>query len=264
MEVPRLGTKLKLQLLATATATAMQDRASSPSYTTAHGKARSLTHFARPGVKPTSSWIIVGFITHWATTGTPSSVWKQLSYNQHSVIFVNFFFQFYWGSIDIWHSIILRLYHIVTWHNICCEMITSISLTSTISHWWKKKNIFSLGMRIFRIYFLSYFQIYHIALLTIVMLYIISSVLTFLIIGRLYLWLLSSNYSHPQLPSAGSQKSDLFFWVWIWGGGWGDSFCLFHFQIPYVSKILQYLSFSVWLVSGIMQYLSLSDLFHLA
>ena len=31
----------------------------------------SLTHWARPGMKPTSSWIIVGFLTYWTTKGTP-------------------------------------------------------------------------------------------------------------------------------------------------------------------------------------------------
>ena len=32
-------------------------------YTTAHGNARSLTQWVRPGVRPTSSWILVGFLT---------------------------------------------------------------------------------------------------------------------------------------------------------------------------------------------------------
>ena len=41
-------------------------------YTTAHGNARSPTYQARPGVKPTSSWMLVGFVNHWAMTGTPS------------------------------------------------------------------------------------------------------------------------------------------------------------------------------------------------
>ena len=48
IEVPRLGVKLELQLLA---------------YTTAYGNAGSLTHWAGPGIKPVSSWILVGFIT---------------------------------------------------------------------------------------------------------------------------------------------------------------------------------------------------------
>ena len=37
-------------------------------YTTAHGNARSLTPWARPGIKPVSSHQIC---FHWATTGTP-------------------------------------------------------------------------------------------------------------------------------------------------------------------------------------------------
>ena len=55
MEVPRIGVKSELQL---------------PAYTTAH-HARSLTHWARPGIKHASSWILVGFVNHWAMVGTP-------------------------------------------------------------------------------------------------------------------------------------------------------------------------------------------------
>ena len=47
-EVPRLGVQSELQLL---------------TYTTAHGNDGSLTHWAGPGIKPTSSWIPVGFIS---------------------------------------------------------------------------------------------------------------------------------------------------------------------------------------------------------
>ena len=36
----------------------------SSTYTTAHGNSRSLTHWARPRIKPTSSWIRVGVLTH--------------------------------------------------------------------------------------------------------------------------------------------------------------------------------------------------------
>ena len=35
----------------------------SAAYTTAHGNARFLTHWGRPGMEPLSSWIIVGFVT---------------------------------------------------------------------------------------------------------------------------------------------------------------------------------------------------------
>ena len=72
-EVPRLGVESELQLLAYTIATAMQD----PSHicelhhsTIAHGNTGSLTHWARPGIEPTFSWIQVKFVTHRATTGT--------------------------------------------------------------------------------------------------------------------------------------------------------------------------------------------------
>ena len=45
--------------------------AQSVTYTTAHGTTGSLTHWARPEIKPAISWFLVGFISHWATTGTP-------------------------------------------------------------------------------------------------------------------------------------------------------------------------------------------------
>ena len=37
--------------------------AASATYTTVHSNVRSLIHWARPGIKPTSSWIPVGFLT---------------------------------------------------------------------------------------------------------------------------------------------------------------------------------------------------------
>ena len=37
--------------------------ATSATYIRAPGNTRSLTHWARPGIKPTSSWILVGFVT---------------------------------------------------------------------------------------------------------------------------------------------------------------------------------------------------------
>ena len=36
-----------------------------------YGNARSLTHWARPGIEPTTSRFLVGFVNHRATTGTP-------------------------------------------------------------------------------------------------------------------------------------------------------------------------------------------------
>jgi len=47
-------------------------RASSATHTTAHGNAGSLTHGARPGIESATLWLLVGFVNHWATTGTPN------------------------------------------------------------------------------------------------------------------------------------------------------------------------------------------------
>ena len=35
------------------------------------GNARSLPHWARPGIEPKTSQFLVGFVNHWATTGAP-------------------------------------------------------------------------------------------------------------------------------------------------------------------------------------------------
>ena len=73
MEVPRLGVKSELQPPAYARTTETWDLSHicNLHHTTAHGNARSVTHWARPGIEPMSSWMLVGFINHWATMGTP-------------------------------------------------------------------------------------------------------------------------------------------------------------------------------------------------
>ena len=51
-------------------------RAVSVIYTTAHGNSGSLTHWARPGIEPTSLWILIEFLTHWATMRTPTVIFN--------------------------------------------------------------------------------------------------------------------------------------------------------------------------------------------
>ena len=43
----------------------------SATYTIAYGNAGSITHWARSGIEPKTSWFLVRFVNHWATTGTP-------------------------------------------------------------------------------------------------------------------------------------------------------------------------------------------------
>ena len=45
--------------------------AASATSTTAQGNTRSLTHWVRPGIKPATSWFLVGFVFRWAAIGTP-------------------------------------------------------------------------------------------------------------------------------------------------------------------------------------------------
>ena len=62
MEFPRLGDLIRV----VATGLHQQQRqiqATYVTYTTAHGNAGSLTHQARPGIEPATSWFIVRFIS---------------------------------------------------------------------------------------------------------------------------------------------------------------------------------------------------------
>ena len=45
-------------------------RAAHATYTTAHSNARSLTHWAMPGIEPATSWFLVRFVNHWAMMET--------------------------------------------------------------------------------------------------------------------------------------------------------------------------------------------------
>ena len=62
MEVPRLGIELELQLLVCTTATEMPDPSCICNLYHSSQPCQILNPL-RPGVKPTSSWILVGFVT---------------------------------------------------------------------------------------------------------------------------------------------------------------------------------------------------------
>ena len=81
MEVPRLGVQLELQLLAYTTATEMWDLSLIFDLHQSSRQRRSLTHWARPGIQPASSWILFGFINHWASKGTPNKMYSLLVFH---------------------------------------------------------------------------------------------------------------------------------------------------------------------------------------
>ena len=79
MEVPRLGVYWSCSRQPAPEPQQCRIWATSATYTTAHGNTRSITHWARPGMEPVSSWILVGFVNHWATTGTPKlKFWAEI------------------------------------------------------------------------------------------------------------------------------------------------------------------------------------------
>ena len=63
MEVPRLGAESELWLPPQPQPQQHQVQAACVTYTTPHGNTRSLTHWVRPEIEPTSSWILVRFVT---------------------------------------------------------------------------------------------------------------------------------------------------------------------------------------------------------
>ena len=72
MEIPRLGLNQSCSCQPTPQPQKCQCQAMSVTYTTTYDNTRSLTHWARPGIKLVSSWILVRFVT------------AELSYNRNS------------------------------------------------------------------------------------------------------------------------------------------------------------------------------------
>ena len=73
IEVPRLGVKSELQLQACTIATAMQDISHLCDLDHSSWQCRTLTQWARPGIEPASSWILVGLSaaeTRWEVTSS--------------------------------------------------------------------------------------------------------------------------------------------------------------------------------------------------
>ena len=74
------GVKSELQLPASARARAMQDQAMSATYTTAHSNAGSLTHWAKPGEEPATSWFLVRFVSAVPQQELPPALFYIISY----------------------------------------------------------------------------------------------------------------------------------------------------------------------------------------
>ena len=94
MEIPRLGVQLECSHQPKPQTQQEGIQALSATYTTAHGNAGSLTHRVRPGIEPTTSWILVWFIT----TELP---WKLRSFINLNAIFQKLFKSLYSINVTI-------------------------------------------------------------------------------------------------------------------------------------------------------------------
>ena len=74
--------------------------------TIAQGTAGSLTHWARPGIEPATSWLLVGFVNHWATTGTLHLLFLMKS--SDNLYFITI--KIYLGEelLELWNNDILK------------------------------------------------------------------------------------------------------------------------------------------------------------
>ena len=62
-----------------------QIQAASVTNTTAHGYAGSSTHWARPGIEPSTSWFLIGFFFCYTSTGTPGiNIFKSILGDSHA------------------------------------------------------------------------------------------------------------------------------------------------------------------------------------
>ena len=73
MEIPSLGVKSELQLLAYTTGIAVPDP--NHIFNLLCSLQQCRTHWARPGMEPESSWILVGFLTCWDNVNSKTKIY---------------------------------------------------------------------------------------------------------------------------------------------------------------------------------------------
>ena len=114
MKVPRLGVQRSCSHWPTPEPQQGQIQAVSVTYTTAHGNTGSLTHWARPGIKPTISWFLVRFVNYCATTGTPVIE-----------LFNAFYEQNIWTDAEVWTVVKVFLLYSVSncWEPSICQKL---------------------------------------------------------------------------------------------------------------------------------------------
>ena len=64
-----------------------QIQAASVNYTTAHGNAGFLTHWAKPGIEPATSWLPARFVNHWTMIDNNNFILIELFVNINQAFF---------------------------------------------------------------------------------------------------------------------------------------------------------------------------------
>ena len=111
-------------------------RAASATYTTAHGNARSLTHSARPGIKPASSWMVVRFVSA-----------EPQGELQDSYLFIYLLFFSYLSFFFLLNSKVAQLHihvytlfcHIIMFHHMLLDLVLSATQQDLIANPFQRK-----------------------------------------------------------------------------------------------------------------------------
>ena len=105
-------------------------------HTTAHGNARSATQWARrPGIKPATSWILVGFVNHWATTGTPHNTLFKKEKKKFAFCLSKIYLHISFGGGPLFVALYFQTCFKVSFHKINIHMafLSNVLLPWTLS-----------------------------------------------------------------------------------------------------------------------------------
>ena len=121
----------------------------SAAYTIADSNAESLTHLERPQIKPASSWMLLRFVNHWATTELQSACFYLLHIYFLNPGGNNFKFHEFPSNVSLYkENIFFSLFNI---GSVLCTWFHTILPPSNIS--WK--NLY-MSIEIFSFFWYSY------------------------------------------------------------------------------------------------------------
>ena len=139
VEVPRLGVNWSCSCQPTPQPQQRQIRATYATYTTVCGHTRSLIHWVRPGMEPTSLWILVRFITAEPQWELP----VELILISLSLFMIFSILQCLWGSHIVPHGDCPRE-DWAPWDSLTCSWWGSLSLPGgegeRVTGWWREKS----------------------------------------------------------------------------------------------------------------------------